>query len=136
MLDASAWLAAYDRDSREWDAASALLVHPEVRLASLDLVLYEVVNVAAKQWGNLALAAALPRLIVRRCGHRLIRGNADLVSDAAKLVEEHGLSAYDAAYVAASAANGWQLVSTDHRDLVAPGLAISPTGALAGLSGR
>lgn len=39
---------------------------------------------------------------------------------------EHGLSAYDAAYVAAARRNGWQLVSLDVRDLVSKGLAVTP----------
>ncbi len=42
---------------------------------------------------------------------------------------EHGLSAYDAAYVAASRRDGWTLVSTDIRDLVSKGLAVTPDAA-------
>ena len=46
------------------------------------------------------------------------------------MVVEHGLSAYDAAYVAAARRNGWQLVSPDVRDLVSKGLAVTPDAAV------
>ncbi len=46
-----------------------------------------------------------------------------------KVVSEHGLSAYDAAYVAAARRNGWQLVSLDVKDLVSRGLAVTPDRA-------
>jgi len=39
---------------------------------------------------------------------------------------EHGLTAYDAAYVAAARKHGWTLESSDLKDLVKPG----PTAAL------
>lgn len=47
-----------------------------------------------------------------------------------KAASEHGLTAYDAAYVAAARRNGWRLVSLDIRDLVSKGLAITPDAAL------
>lgn len=47
-----------------------------------------------------------------------------------KVVDEHGLTAYDAAYVAAARRNGWQLVSLDVRDLVSRGLAVTPDAAV------
>lgn len=46
-----------------------------------------------------------------------------------KVVGEHGLTAYDAAYVAAARRNGWQLVSLDVRDLVSKGFAVTPDAA-------
>jgi predicted nucleic acid-binding protein len=45
---------------------------------------------------------------------------------AAELAEDHELSAYDAAYVAAAASAGRSLVSCDARDLVSKGLAVLP----------
>lgn len=46
-----------------------------------------------------------------------------------KVVSQHSLTAYDAAYVAAARRNGWQLVSLDLRDLVSKGLAVTPDDA-------
>jgi len=46
------------------------------------------------------------------------------------LAGDHGLSAYDASYVAAALREGWTLVSTDLRDLVSKGLAITPDAAV------
>ncbi|MBA3865980.1 MAG: hypothetical protein H0X42_06490 [Solirubrobacterales bacterium] len=45
------------------------------------------------------------------------------------LADELGLTAYDAAYVAASRRYGWTLVSADIADLVSKGLAVTPDGA-------
>ena len=42
------------------------------------------------------------------------------------MVSEHGLTAYDAAYVAVARRYGWTLVSTDIKDLVSRGLALAP----------
>ena len=48
---------------------------------------------------------------------------------AVEVAREHGISAYDAAYVAAARRNGWTLVSADIRDLVSKGLAVAPDAA-------
>jgi predicted nucleic acid-binding protein len=48
----------------------------------------------------------------------------------AELSVEHGLTAYDAAYVAVARRYDWQLVSTDVRDLVSKGLAVTPDAAV------
>jgi predicted nucleic acid-binding protein len=42
---------------------------------------------------------------------------------------EHGLAAYDAAYVAAARHHDWTLVSADIADLVSKGLAVAPDAA-------
>jgi hypothetical protein len=49
-----------------------------------------------------------------------------LLSRAATLADEHTISVYDAAYVAAADQAGGTLVSCDVRDLVSKGLASSP----------
>ena len=54
---------------------------------------------------------------------RSIRGRSPPLEIAAA----HGLTAYDAAYVAVAERNGWTLVSTDIADLVSKGLAVAPT---------
>ena len=46
------------------------------------------------------------------------------------MAAEHGLTAYDAAYVAAARRNGMTLVSTDIADLVSKGLAVTPDAAV------
>ena len=43
---------------------------------------------------------------------------------------EHGLTSYDAAYVAVARRHDWTLVSTDIKDLVSKGLAITPDAAV------
>jgi predicted nucleic acid-binding protein len=53
-----------------------------------------------------------------------------LGEEVVRVVSEHDLSAYDAAYVAAARRNGWQLVSLDLRDLVSKGLAVTPDAAV------
>jgi len=52
-----------------------------------------------------------------------------LLTRAAKLADEHTISVYDAAYVAAADQTGGTLVSCDIRDLVSKGLASSPASA-------
>ena len=56
----------------------------------------------------------------------LIRANESLLGAAANRASTHGLSGYDAAYVAAASAAGARLVSCDVRDLVSVGFAVSP----------
>jgi predicted nucleic acid-binding protein len=48
----------------------------------------------------------------------------------AEIAVEYGLSGYDAAYVAVARRHDRQLVSTDIRDLVSKGLAITPDAAV------
>ena len=52
------------------------------------------------------------------------------LSPAAEIAVEHRLTTYDAAYVAAARRFDWRLVSTDVRDLVSKGLAITPDAAV------
>jgi predicted nucleic acid-binding protein len=47
------------------------------------------------------------------------------------VVAEHGLTAYDATYVAVARRYGWTLVSTDIKDLVSRELALTPDEAVA-----
>ena len=56
----------------------------------------------------------------------LVRVDAHLLEDAAAVADEHGISVYDAAYVAAARAVSGRLVSCDVRDLVSRGLAVLP----------
>lgn len=72
----------------------------------------------------------LSELVAVRSDDRLVRVDPRLVAGAVELAAQHGLTAYDAAYVAAARRNGWQLVSFDLRDLVSKGLAVTPDAAV------
>jgi len=97
-------------------------------LAALDLTLYEVTNVAVRE-GKPEAARHLARTILARCDRPLVAIDEELATAVARVAAEHGLSAYDAAYVAVAQSHGWQLVSTDIRDLVSKGLAVTPDAA-------
>lgn len=120
-------LAAFDRDDALHKRAKALLGDSAVTLTTLDLARYEVTNVAIRAWRAPKLVTPLLEAIERISddGGVLLSTNT-LLSRAAQLAEEHSLSAYDAAYVAAAAQTGGTLVSCDIRDLVSKGLAGTP----------
>jgi predicted nucleic acid-binding protein len=131
FLDASVILAAFDRDDSLHEPARTLLSASAVTLATLDLVRYEVTNVAIRAWRAPKLVSPLLEAIERisNDGGVLLSTNA-LLTSAAQLAEEHTLSAYDAAYVAAATQTGGTLVSCDVRDLVSKGLASTPATPL------
>lgn len=129
LVDASVWIAASDRSDRFHAAAAALATEPNQPVSALDLTLYEVANVIGARDGRPDEAGALNRLIMKRCGGYLVSVDLELIDDAAALAVQHGLSAYDAAYVAAAKRHGWTLVSADVRDLVSKGLAVAPDAA-------
>lgn len=56
----------------------------------------------------------------------VLDSTATLPQLAAELADQHGISVYDAAYVAAAVETGSRLVSCDHRDLVNKGLTLPP----------
>lgn len=120
-------LAALDGDDALNKPARALLGDSAVTLATLDLARYEVTNVAICAWRAPEKVPPLLEAIERISddGGVLLSTNA-LLTRAAQLAEEHTLSAYDAAYVAAAAQTGGTLVSCDIRDLVSKGLASTP----------
>jgi len=130
LLDASVWVAAKDGSDRHFEPARALAVSPEVSVAALDLTLYEVSNALGVRRGHSVEAMSLCRLISRRCGGNLLGIDLDLAEAALGASRQYGLTAYDAAYVAASERHGWQLVSLDIRDLVSKGLAVTPDAAV------
>lgn len=127
LLDASVLLAAFDPDDDHHQEARALLEDGETALATLDLARYEVTNVAVRAWrapeSVAPLLAAIDR--VGEDGGVLVSGTS-LLTRAAEIAERHGISGYDAAYVAAGAEAGLRLVSCDERDLVSRGLASLP----------
>src|SRR5262249_29707501 len=116
-------------DDEYHDVAEALVDSPR-SVSALDLTLFEVANVVGARMGKPQKARQLSRLIVKRCGDDLKRVDLELSDGAIALAVEHGLSAYDAAYVAVARQSGWELVSLDIRDLVSKGLAVTPDAAL------
>ncbi|HEX4670335.1 MAG TPA: PIN domain-containing protein [Solirubrobacterales bacterium] len=129
LLDASVWVAAKDADERHFDAARALVLDTKLPVSALDLTFYEVANVIGSRWRRPDLARELCRTIQLRCDGRVVGAEIDLIEATVDLASEHGLTAYDAAYVAAARHHGWTLVSTDVADLVSKGLAVTPDAA-------
>lgn len=133
LLDASVWVAFFDTNDRHHADTQRLLEAASggQRFAALDLTLYEVGNVAISSWGSAADAVLLSTLVRRSCPDAILRIDESLYELAVELADAHDLSVYDAAYVAAAQQNDWTLVSGDRRDLVEPGHALDPAGALA-----
>jgi predicted nucleic acid-binding protein len=130
LLDAGVWVAAKDADERYFDAARGLVLNPKLAVSALDLTFYEVANVVGSRWRRLDLAHQLCRTIQLRCEGNVTTVELDLIDGALEIASEHGLSTYDAAYVAAARRYGWTLVTTDIRDLVSKGLAVTPDAAV------
>jgi predicted nucleic acid-binding protein len=129
LLDASAWIAAVDADEAYFDSARKIVFQAPTPLATLDLTFYEVTNAVGARDGLYSDAIDLCRAIAVRCGERIVTADVELVESALGICAEHGLTAYDAAYVAAARRHGWTLVSTDIADLVSKGLAVAPDAA-------
>ncbi len=129
LLDASVLLASEDWEDGNHTEAVRLLRDPEP-LATLDLALYEVTNVAVRAWRDRAAAHRLGQRVEALAEDGgLLRADASLLASAATIADDFGISVYDAAYVAAARHHGAQLVSCDVRDLVSRGLALLPGGA-------
>lgn len=127
LLDASAILAAFDSEDGLHEAAKAILTNPEVTLATLDLARYEVANVAVRAWRDPTQVSPLLQAIDRISDDGGITlSTTTLIRRAAELAEQHTISVYDAAYVAAASQAGATLLSCDTRDLVGKQLASSP----------
>ena len=129
LLDASVWIAAKVRTDRYSETARALVVDAGCPVAALDLTLYEVANGLGVRQGKREEAVELCRLVLGRCGDSMLSVDPKLVDTALRVAAEYGLTAYDAAYVAAARRHDWTLVSTDIADLVSKGLAVAPDAA-------
>ena len=125
FLDASVLLAAEDVDDANHEASAALL--KTGALSTLDLAVYEVTNVAELRWGDVAASLRLRKRVwaIAELG-TLVRADEPLAERAAQIARQHGLSAYDSAYVAGAERLGVPLASCDERDLVSRGLARLP----------
>jgi predicted nucleic acid-binding protein len=129
FLDASVLLAAEDVDDANHEASAALL--KTGALSTLDLAVYEVTNVAEGHWGDVAASLRLRKRVwaIAELG-TLVRVDGPLAERAAQIARQHGLSAYDSAYVAGAERLGIPLASCDERDLVSRGLARLPEDLL------
>jgi predicted nucleic acid-binding protein len=129
FLDASVLLAAEDVDDANHEASAALL--KTGALSTLDLAVYEVTNVAELRWDDAAASLRLRKRVwaIAELG-TLVRVDQPLAERAAQIARQHGLSAYDAAYVAGAERLGIPLASCDERDLVSRGLARLPADLL------
>jgi predicted nucleic acid-binding protein len=131
LLDASVLLAAFDPEDAHHEASRALLKDDEPTLATLDLVRYEVANVAVRAWRSPQFVAPLLSAIDRLAEDGgVIAATTPLLAQAAELAERHEISVYDATYAAAASDLGRRLISCDKRDLVSRGLAVLPADAL------
>lgn len=129
LCDAGVWLAAANPGERFHPGARHLLESLGDRgepVGALDLTLYEVANVATIRWGSARDASALVAFVADCAAMSLVPWSFEMLDAASAMAHERGLSVYDAAYVATAEALGWTLVSTDVRDLVARGLAVTP----------
>jgi len=129
LLDAGVWIAAKDEGDRFCASSRLLAVDPSQPVGGLDLTLYEVANVIGARKGRAGDAIDMCRLIAARCSTNLVAVDPELIRRATEIATEHGLTAYDAAYVAVARRNDWTLVSTDIADLVSRGLAMAPDAA-------
>ncbi len=130
LLDASVVLAASDYDDSNREGALALLADESLLLATIDLARYEVANTAVRRWSKPEEVAPLLRVLAHiEDEGEIIHSTQTLIAHAAELADEHAISVYDAAYVAAARESGRSLVSCDVRDLVSKGLAELPDAA-------
>jgi predicted nucleic acid-binding protein len=129
LLDAGVWVASGTTEDPYHESAQSIVLDLDKPVAALDLTLYEVANVVAVKMRKPDGARYLASVIRRRCGDGLQTVGSDFSESTIQIAAEHGLTAYDAAYVAAAKTNGWTLVSTDIADLVSKGLAVTPDAA-------
>jgi predicted nucleic acid-binding protein len=129
LLDAGVWIAAKDADEPYCEAARPFVLDTSEPVAALDLTFYEVANAVGAKRKRGSEAVELCRLIAARCMDNVVAVDVELIQAAAGVIAEHGLTAYDAAYVAVARRHGWTLVSTDIADLVSRGLAVAPDAA-------
>lgn len=130
LLDASVWVAAVMPVHPHHGSSRALVGGAGQTLGALDLTLYETANALSRVYRQPADARRLTQLILTLCADRVAAVDRALLDLTVEIAAEHGISAYGAAYVAASRRTGWQLVSLDFRDLVHKGLAIAPDAAV------
>jgi predicted nucleic acid-binding protein len=129
LVDASVLLASVDLDDPHHEDARRL-VNGDDELLTIDLAYSESTNVAVRAWGSARDAERLAEMIDAIESHAgLLRTDRRLVDRAIRIANEHGITVYDAAYVAGAEHADAPLVSCDVRDLVSRGLARLPKDA-------
>jgi predicted nucleic acid-binding protein len=130
LLDSGVWIASGSAGERFNQSALEIVFDTGRPAAALDLTVYEIANVVGSRRGDLRMLARLCRSVQSRCLENIVRIDPSLIEATAELAVEYRLTGYDAAYVAVARRHDWQLVSTDIRDLVSKGLAITPDAAV------
>jgi predicted nucleic acid-binding protein len=130
LVDASVWVSLVEREAPERNAAMSLVREQAQTMGVLDLTFYEVANAIGIKQRDPDGARQVGRLLLKCCRDRVFRVEAELVDSALRIAGEHGLTAYDAAYVATARRHDMTLVSLDLRDLVSNGLAVTPDAAV------
>jgi predicted nucleic acid-binding protein len=126
VVDASVLVAADDVDDPHNRGARAVLEGSDL-LATIDLCAWEVANAAIRGRRDPdASVRLLQRVWVIERMEGLVRLDDELLRDACAVAGAHGITVYDAAYVAAARRLGARLVSCDVRGLVRRGLAELP----------
>jgi predicted nucleic acid-binding protein len=124
LLDAGVWVAALDEDDR-YHTPAREITFGGGELATLDLALYEVANVLTRRFKTAAPATAAIHGVLA-ASSQIVHVDAATIADTVAIATDHGLTAYDAAYVAVARRYDWTLVSTDLKDLVSRKLALAP----------
>jgi predicted nucleic acid-binding protein len=130
LLDAGVWVATVDGEDLFEPASRELVSDRRRNLGALDLTLYEIANAVGSKRGRPKEAANVCRALEERCLRAMVRVDSTLIEATARIAVEYRLTSYDAAYVAVAKRHDWRLVSTDIRDLVSKGLAITPDAAV------
>ena len=131
LLDAGVWIGAIDPNDPFHDASRKIVFNFDRPVTAMDLTFYEVANAVGVRNGWTEEARYLSELIIKRCRRPgVVAVDPAVMELATSLARDNGLTAYDAAYVAAANSNGWTLVSADIADLVSKGLAVTPDAAV------
>jgi predicted nucleic acid-binding protein len=130
LLDAGVWIASKDSAEPFNRVSRELVLDSKRKAATLDLTLYEIANAIAARRRDPVTAAEVCRSVEFRCKEHFARMDRLLFEATAEIAIGYGLTSYDAAYVAVARRYDWRLVSTDIKDLVSKGLAITPDAAV------
>ncbi len=130
LLDSGVWVASVDGDDPFGLASRELVADLGRRFGALDLTLYEVANAVGPKRRDCQMANCLCRTVEHRCAQTMVRFDRRLIESTIGMSVQYGFGSYDAAYVAVARRHDWTLVSTDIRDLVSKGLAVTPDAAV------
>ncbi|MBN8868795.1 MAG: type II toxin-antitoxin system VapC family toxin [Solirubrobacterales bacterium] len=131
IVDASVAAKWFRPSSIEPDRELAEELIAEGSIRTTSLCLFEIGNVLAlKTLDNDQQVAEKLAALVRYCGTPIELAPADYAR-ASELARKHGITFYDASYVAIAERMGRRVVSAD-RDLLDPGLAVDLKTAVGG----